>query len=406
MSADCQFFQNFITELKPNDDSYKTSVNCCDWDMVTCEEGNNIVKVDLSNFKFGLSGPLPQSVATLTHLKEFSLRGQNKITEIYNLSVEHLEKLDLSKTKLNLQTFPIWLLDAPKLKELDISETEITGIPQRQFKSQLSKCNFAKTPICSTYQNSAFKDTIPEVCITSCTKGSAVKSSNGDDSEGSGIPSFVILIGVAIVLFAGIGAFLYFKKSKKNKTFEDYSPQQNNNIKRDDSIEITVNDKAPLTPKANLPAVTAVNNNQSYDNNNYNENVAIDPEQSYQVHPSIYNTMITDVDSDEDNSNIINGPIVGNTQDHIPSVLRRKSSRKANLNANDSENQQYAAQRQDDLYIANWDYTPTLPDELALTAGDVIEIRKKFDDGWCNGYNRKTKLTGIVPLCYLKEYEE
>jgi len=63
-------------------------------------------------------------------------------------------------------------------------------------------------------------------------------------------------------------------------------------------------------------------------------------------------------------------------------------------------------QQQEELYIANWDYQPTLSDELALTAGDVIEIRKKFDDGWCSGYNRRTNQTGIVPLCYLMKYNE
>ena len=41
------------------------------------------------------------------------------------------------------------------------------------------------------------------------------------------------------VLFLGLAAFLYLRKSKKNDSFEyeDYSPKPNNNIKRDDSVE-------------------------------------------------------------------------------------------------------------------------------------------------------------------------
>jgi len=238
-----------------------------------------------------------------------------------------------------------------------------------------------------------------------------------------------ILIGVAAVLIIALCAFLYLKKSKKNNEFyEEYAQSHsNNNIKRDDSVEISVNDKAPLSPKGNLPTTTAVNNNQSYNNQsynnqsynnspvngknmNYNGNVSVDPEQSFQPHPSIYNTMTTDVDSDEeDDSNIVNQPIVSGNQD-IPALLRRKSSRKTPISeaaeVQEANPQNYVPQGQEDLYIANWDYTPTLSDELALTAGDVIEIKKKFDDGWCTGYNRRTNLTGIVPLCYLKEYED
>jgi len=364
-------------------------------------------------------------IENLSHLKEFSISGQKGITNIYHLQTANLEKLDLSDSGMKTQTFPLWIVNAPKLKELDISGTEISGAPENKFVSEIINCNFSKTSFCDTYQASPYANNVPDVCKTSCTKGGAAKSKTSKDSEGSSSLPY-ILIGVAAVLIIGLCAFLYLKKSKKNKEFyEEYAQSHsNNNIKRDDSVEITVNDKVPLSPKGNLPATTAVNNesyndqqyNQSYNNSpvngknmNYNGNVSVDPEQSFQPHPSIYNTMTTDVDSDEDDSNIVNQPIVSGNQD-IPALLRRKSSRKTPINdaaeVQEVAPQNYASQGQDDLYIANWDYTPTLSDELALTAGDVIEIKKKFDDGWCTGYNRRTNLTGIVPLCYLKEYED
>jgi len=119
--------------------------------------------------------------------------------------------------------------------------------------------------------------------------------------------------------------------------------------------------------------------------------------------------MTTDNDSDDDEVDI-NKPIISELKDEKdklkeqPILLRRKSSKK--INPKSLANPPEKKQEKSELYIANWDYTPALSDELALVAGDVIEVRKKFDDGWSTGYNRRTKQTGIIPLCYLKEYEE
>jgi len=429
MSSDCQFFSIFIEALNNNKKDSSVPANCCEWDKLECDSQGNIIKLDLSSYKFPYTGALPQTVESFSHLKEFSISGQKGITDIYHIQYNELEKVDLSNSGIKAQSLPLWIAKAPKLKEVDISGTEISGAPQEKFVSSLTNCNFSSTPLCNNYQSSPYAGNVPDICITSCTKGGASKIKISKDSEGSSSILPYILIGVAAVLIIALCAFLYLKKSKKNNEFyEEYAQSHsNNNIKRDDSVEISVNDKAPLSPKGNLPTTTAVNNNQSYNNQsynnqsynnspvngknmNYNGNVSVDPEQSFQPHPSIYNTMTTDVDSDEeDDSNIVNQPIVSGNQD-IPALLRRKSSRKTPISeaaeVQEANPQNYVPQGQEDLYIANWDYTPTLSDELALTAGDVIEIKKKFDDGWCTGYNRRTNLTGIVPLCYLKEYED
>jgi len=454
MSGDCLYFQSIIKELNPED---KNSGDCCSWDMVSCDKDGYIEKLDFSKYKITLKGPFPQSVAFFSHLKEFSIHGQKGINEIYQLNTDSLEKIDLSDSGMSSPNFPSWLYDAPKVKELDISGTQITGVPQREFKSQFKQCNFANTPICGSYETSPY-NFIPDACKTSCTKGGSVSNnSSGSSSGGTKIWPF-ILIGVIALLLVGLGAFLYLKKVKKDNEFDydEYTPKpepkKDNKIKREDSVEITVNENIPFTPSspvANVPAAaaataaaataatataaTAVNKqNNSTDNNNNNGNVSIDHEQSYQPHPSIYNTMIEDADSDEEankSNNAVNVPIVptdiknNGIQNQAPELLRRKSSKKSPINNNSNivetstqpqpQTQQQiqpqapvVPQQQEELYIANWDYQPTLPDELALTAGDVIEIERKFDDGWCTGYNRRTNQSGIVPLCYLMEYKE
>jgi len=441
MSGDCLYFQSIIKELNPED---KNSGDCCSWDMVSCDKDGYIEKLDFSKYKITLKGPFPQSVAFFSHLKEFSIHGQKGINEIYQLNTDSLEKIDLSDSGMSSPNFPSWLYDAPKVKELDISGTQITGVPQREFKSQFKQCNFANTPICGSYETSPY-NFIPDACKTSCTKGGSVSNnSSGSSSGGTKIWPF-ILIGVIALLLVGLGAFLYLKKVKKDNEFDydEYTPKpepkKDNKIKREDSIEITVNENIPFTPSspaANVPAAAtatataAVNKQNDSIANNNNGNVSIDHEQSYQPHPSIYNTMINDADSDEEvnkSNNAVNVPIVqtpdvnnNGNQNQVPELLRRKSSKKNPVNSKGNTiveastqplpqpqpQESVVPQQQEELYIANWDYQPTLSDELALTAGDVIEIRKKFDDGWCSGYNRRTNQTGIVPLCYLMKYNE
>jgi len=441
MSGDCLYFQSIIKELNPED---KNSGDCCSWDMVTCDKGGYIEKLDFSKYKITLKGPFPQSVAFFSHLKEFSIHGQKGINDIYQLNTDSLEKIDLSDSGMSSPNFPSWLYDAPKVKELDISGTQITGVPQREFKSQFKQCNFANTPICGTYETSPY-DFIPDACKTSCSKGGTVSNSSSSSGGGGTKVWPFILIGVIALLLVGLGAFLYLKKVKKDNEFDydEYTPKpepkKDNKIKREDSIEITVNENIPFTPSspaANVPAAAtatataAVNKQNDSIANNNNGNVSIDHEQSYQPHPSIYNTMINDADSDEEvnkSNNAVNVPIVqtpdvnnNGNQNQVPELLRRKSSKKNPVNSKGNTiveastqplpqpqpQESVVPQQQEELYIANWDYQPTLSDELALTAGDVIEIRKKFDDGWCSGYNRRTNQTGIVPLCYLMKYNE
>jgi len=72
---------------------------------------------------------------------------------------------------------------------------------------------------------------------------------------------------------------------------------------------------------------------------------------------------------------------------------------------NSSYNNNNSPQQQEEIYIADWDFEPKLPDELKVTAGDAIVIKEKFSDGWCTGYNKRTHQTGAVPLCYLNNIE-
>jgi len=411
--------------------------------------------------------------------KNSSIKGQTNINEIYSLPTEHLEKIDLSNSGMSSSIFPTWILDASNIKDLDISNTQITGLPQREVKSSIKSCNFSNTPICGSYQSSPYANFIPDSCKGSCSGGyTPLNSSNGKKPNGEGGGSSIwifLLIGVAVIAILGALGFLYMKKAKKrDDELSNYdsprpilpvSKRDNGEEKDNESFEIAVDDNTPSKISEVAPANAAVaavavpqaaavvnhdpndkkieevaRNNyasayggdakQNIFNNNrasgssvkdiyrqHNVSTVSEQEQSYYPHPSIYNTMTTDIDSDDEVSDI-NQPIIADlknekVEQEQPALLRRKSSRKANNiketpseEAEDEDEEKESKENEDELYVANWDYAPTLNDELALTAGDVIEIKKKFDDGWSTGYNRRTKQTGIVPLCYLKEYED
>jgi len=459
--SDCVYFQTLIRELNPADTN---SGDCCTWDMVGCDDSGNIIKIDLSNYN-GVStvGAFPQTVNFLTHLKEFSIRGQQNINDIYNINCQNLEKVDLSNSGMASPNFPSWLYDAPNLKELDISNTQMTGIPQREIKSNLSGCNFSSTPICGSYESSPY-NFIPDICKTSCTQGatgnmsSSSSSSSGKSNGGTKIWPFILIGIIALLAIALICFLLLNKKGKKKNSYSNYeesepqpilpvSKKENKNeVKEEEEeeepVEITVNNNTPAvvskpqispfvasgppTPASNLnnknieeAAINNYNNayggaknnresGASYRNSNGANDISFEQD-NIQPHPSIYNTMMVDSDDEDDGpvGNIINQPIVSavnDKQETIPSLLRRKSSKKANVKKDYVPIE--SPKEQIELFIANWDYVPSLSDELALTAGDVVEIKRKFDDGWCNAYNRRTNKTGIVPLNYLKEYED
>jgi len=458
--TDCVYFQTIIKELNPADSN---SGDCCSWSMVSCE-GQNIVKLDFSNYN-GINNKVafPQTIAFLSNLKEFSIQGQQNIIDIYSLPTQSLEKVDLSNSGMSTANFPTWIYDADNLKELDISNTQISGVPQRDIKSKINNCNFSNTPICGAYQSSPY-NYMPDSCKSSCSGGyTGPSNSNGGKKNNSGGTKAwpYILIGIGAVIVLGILGYLFMKKGNKGKKekisldYEEDSPRpilpvSNKKNKRDESVEIAVNEVPEIqvpttsfTPNAAAATAAAVsmpptaamvaqrpndkrvemasnNYNISYNDSNpqqvnYNENprASMSFEQDgLQTHPSIYNTMTTDIDSDEDNDveNIIKGQII-NEEQQQPNLLRRKSSRKNNVTKEKSSapsepDSDEEEEEDDELFIANWNYDPAYEDELSLAAGDIIEIKKKFDDGWCKGYNRRTQKSGIVPFCYLKEYEE
>jgi len=442
--TDCIYFQQIIKELNPSDSN---TGDCCSWSMVSCD-GDKITKLDFSNYKGITKDNIPQTIQFLTNLKEFSIHGQSSIKEIYSLPTANLEKVDLSNSGLSSSSFPTWILDAENIKDLDISNTQITGMPQREIKSNIKNCNFSNTPICGTYQSSPYANYIPDNCKSTCSGGYTGPSSsnNKQNSEGGTKVWPFILIGIVVLAILGGLGYLYMKRSKKDDKLSNYdsprpilpvSKKDNKEIETE-SLEISVDENTPAFQKnqevVTVPPAAVINHAQNEDKieeiarNNYNaaygaevkQNVinnnrvsnVSEQDQSFYPHPSIYNTMTTDNDSDDEVD--INKPIINESElkeekerlQEQPVLLRRKSSKKANAKTNEAQVAEEPKQESDDLYIANWDYAPTLSDELALVAGDVIEIKKKFDDGWSTGYNRRTKQTGIVPLCYLKEYED
>jgi hypothetical protein len=41
---------------------------------------------------------------------------------------------------------------------------------------------------------------------------------------------------------------------------------------------------------------------------------------------------------------------------------------------------------------------PHLEDEIAILAGDILNVHTIFDDGWAAGQNKRTGAVGIFPL--------
>lgn len=52
-------------------------------------------------------------------------------------------------------------------------------------------------------------------------------------------------------------------------------------------------------------------------------------------------------------------------------------------------------------YVTITQFIPTQPDEVALMPGDVVEIQRKFEDGWALGLNVRSMETGIIPMTVL-----
>jgi len=454
--TDCVYFQGIIKELNPSDSN---TGDCCSWDMVECDKKGNIVKLDFKNYK-GIQNKVdfPPSVQFLTKLEEFSINGQKNIKEIYSLPVNNLKKVDLSNSGLVSSNFPTWIMDAQDIEEIDISNTQMTGYPQREIKSKFKSCNFKNTPICASYQSSPYINFIPDICKSSCA-GTVVNGNNEKKSSGGTKVWPFILIGVVVLAILGAVGFLYLKKKRYSDEKDNYDsprpilPMSKRDEIEPDEVEVSIDSgiqNPPViikpvptpaqastsnayvdnpVPNVAVPPAAAVNthnpedkkieeinrNKQNFFGNRVNQqNMSVlseqDQSQSYYPHPSIYNTMTTSDSDDEDSEGInINEPIIPKEEKPInnqPALLRRKSSRKANIKKDTNPPPLPVPEPAPELYVANWDYTPSLSDELALVAGDVIEIKKKFDDGWSTGYNRRTKQTGIVPLCYLKEYED
>ena len=51
---------------------------------------------------------------------------------------------------------------------------------------------------------------------------------------------------------------------------------------------------------------------------------------------------------------------------------------------------------------AAWDYVPAEDDELAMTAGDKIEMIKAVDEDWAKGKNTRSGEVGLYPISYVE----
>ncbi|KAJ3072997.1 hypothetical protein HDU98_002429 [Podochytrium sp. JEL0797] len=53
------------------------------------------------------------------------------------------------------------------------------------------------------------------------------------------------------------------------------------------------------------------------------------------------------------------------------------------------------------VFIVIKSYEPAFKDELSISIGNLIRIKKIFDDGWALGLNQSTNMQGILPMAFL-----
>eukprot|EP00833_Pecoramyces_ruminatium_P003009 jgi/Orpsp1_1/1177041/evm.model.c7180000059962.1 len=56
------------------------------------------------------------------------------------------------------------------------------------------------------------------------------------------------------------------------------------------------------------------------------------------------------------------------------------------------------------LFYVFHEYIPKINDEIQLNVGDIVKIKKVFDDGWAYGTNISTDCEGALPLACCTEY--
>ncbi|KAJ3211945.1 hypothetical protein HDU82_004496 [Entophlyctis luteolus] len=53
------------------------------------------------------------------------------------------------------------------------------------------------------------------------------------------------------------------------------------------------------------------------------------------------------------------------------------------------------------VFVVIKNYDPVFRDELPISIGNIIHIKKIFDDGWAVGVNQQTNVQGILPMAFL-----
>ncbi|KAJ3089392.1 Vinexin [Quaeritorhiza haematococci] len=57
------------------------------------------------------------------------------------------------------------------------------------------------------------------------------------------------------------------------------------------------------------------------------------------------------------------------------------------------------------VYCVVHNYAPQRSDEVELLVGDIVHVRACYGDGWCEGTNQRTNVTGFFPKTYLAPRE-
>nr|XP_043638495.1 probable LRR receptor-like serine/threonine-protein kinase IRK [Erigeron canadensis] len=111
-----------------------TSVECCDWGGVTCDESGHVTQLNLN--KEGIRGPIPSYWEGLKYLKYLNL-GYNSldgnIPKSLLMPASSLEDLDLSNNRLSGQIHGLMInVSSSRLRNLDLSSNRLEG-PLTEF---------------------------------------------------------------------------------------------------------------------------------------------------------------------------------------------------------------------------------------------------------------------------------
>ncbi|KAI5122211.1 hypothetical protein M0805_002700 [Coniferiporia weirii] len=239
------------------------------------------------------------------------------------------------------------------------------------------------TPIASPARTPPASPTVSSSTTPSGTAGAANSTSTSASSSGlssaatGGIVAACILVGLALVIFAVRKTFIRRRKRRRNTWGAGVYPEINVTEKYGDNP--TRLDAPPVPEKASLSSGYLSTNMGAQP-----RTPVWAPPRPVSPNPSTYYVTPPPMS--------YNNAMMDNTSLAAAPVGPRPVST-SSLGWGEAQPQSSAIE----TAMVRVLYIPTLPDELSITTGEVVQVVKAFDDGWAMCRNARGE-QGVVPL--------